>query len=495
MKPTDVVFLRKNKWYSNERAEKFLLILVDTFSLLVAFYLARLYVGEQTPVDPEASFRILPGRENYPHLLAYTLLSAAIITSFWVKGHYTRRKPYAKELREIINVTLPSALLDTALVFFGKWDLLRDTLLINWFLVPVLLTLTRTALKCVLIRAGGWVRPLVIIGWGENALATARAFDGHTLMGFNLVAFLTPAGDSKVELIHKDRSGALTPCIPLGTQPQQLLRYLGNPQVVLALEHGEQKSMQNIVQELARHSKDMQIAPPLRGLPLYGMQADHFFAHDVLLLSVRNNVARRGPKLVKRCFDIVASICLICIGAPLLLWLAARVLASGRPIFYGHERIGRHGKAFPCYKFRTMMPDSDKILADLLAADPSANAEWQRDFKLKNDPRITPVGHFLRKTSLDELPQIWNVLKGDMSLVGPRPIINAELERYGNQVSYYLEARPGITGLWQVSGRNNVSYDTRVHLDAWYVKNWSFFNDIVILFKTVKVLINGDGAY
>lgn len=139
--------------------------------------------------------------------------------------------------------------------------------------------------------------------------------------------------------------------------------------------------------------------------------------------------------------------------------------------------------------------NSQEVLQQLLDSDSKAREEWERDFKLKNDPRITPVGRFIRKTSLDELPQLFNVLKGQMSLVGPRPIISEELPRYDDNVDYYLMAKPGMTGLWQVSGRNDVDYDTRVYFDSWYVKNWSLWNDIAILFKTVKVVLHRDGAY
>jgi undecaprenyl-phosphate galactose phosphotransferase len=150
---------------------------------------------------------------------------------------------------------------------------------------------------------------------------------------------------------------------------------------------------------------------------------------------------------------------------------------------------------FPCYKFRTMHVDAEQQLRDLLASDPAARAEWEREFKLRNDPRITRIGHFLRRTSLDELPQLFNVIRGEMSLVGPRPIIQAELARYGDDVDYFLMVRPGMTGLWQVSGRNDVDYDTRVYLDTWYVKNWSLWYDIAILFKTVRVVFARKGAY
>jgi lipopolysaccharide/colanic/teichoic acid biosynthesis glycosyltransferase len=142
-----------------------------------------------------------------------------------------------------------------------------------------------------------------------------------------------------------------------------------------------------------------------------------------------------------------------------------------------------------------MVPDAKARLDRLLATSSAAREEWERDFKLKDDPRVTPVGNFLRRTSLDELPQLWNVIKGDMSLVGPRPIVEAELERYGDDVVYYYLARPGLTGVWQTSGRNDLDYPTRVYLDVWYLKNWSLWYDLAILLKTCPVLMKKSGAY
>ncbi|HCI4318393.1 TPA: sugar transferase, partial [Klebsiella pneumoniae] len=168
---------------------------------------------------------------------------------------------------------------------------------------------------------------------------------------------------------------------------------------------------------------------------------------------------------------------------------------DGGPAIYGHERVGKNGRKFKCLKFRSMVINSKEVLENLLINDNEAREEWEKTFKLKNDPRITKIGHFLRRTSLDELPQLFNVLKGEMSLVGPRPIITEELQRYNEEVDYYLLSKPGMTGLWQVSGRSDVDYDTRVYLDSWYVKNWSMWNDIAILFKTIAVVLNRDGAY
>ncbi|MBE0963579.1 sugar transferase, partial [Escherichia coli] len=178
-----------------------------------------------------------------------------------------------------------------------------------------------------------------------------------------------------------------------------------------------------------------------------------------------------------------------------LLYIYNKVKKDGGPAIYSHERIGKGGKIFKCLKFRSMVTNSKEVLEDLLSKDIQAKQEWEATFKLKNDPRITKIGHFLRRTSLDELPQLFNVLKGEMSLVGPRPIITAELEKYNDEVAYYLLSKPGMTGLWQVSGRSDVDYETRVYLDTWYVKNWSMWNDIAILFKTIGVVLKKDGAY
>ncbi|AID34089.2 exopolysaccharide biosynthesis protein [Mesorhizobium sp. SEMIA 3007] len=200
--------------------------------------------------------------------------------------------------------------------------------------------------------------------------------------------------------------------------------------------------------------------------------------------------------LIKRSFDIFGSLVGLIALSPLFIMVALLVkFSDGGSIFYGHRRIGRGGRIFPCLKFRTMVPDGDKVLAAYLATNPEANAEWIATRKLKNDPRVTRVGAVLRKLSLDELPQIINILQGDMSLVGPRPVVRDELEIYGSAAVYYLKSRPGLTGLWQVSGRNDVSYDSRVAFDRHYVENWSLFGDVRIIIKTVPAVWMSRGSY
>jgi exopolysaccharide production protein ExoY len=197
----------------------------------------------------------------------------------------------------------------------------------------------------------------------------------------------------------------------------------------------------------------------------------------------------------KRVLDVFGAIVLAVVFSPLILAIAILMRREGGSIIYKHRRVGRDGRGFECLKFRTMVPNADQVLRELLERDSAIKAEWLRDHKLRCDPRVTRLGRFLRRTSLDELPQLWNVMRGEMSLVGPRPVVREELLRYGRNVRTYLSAKPGITGLWQVKGRNDTDYRRRVVLDTYYVRNQNLLLDLYILLKTTRVVLGGSGAY
>lgn len=205
------------------------------------------------------------------------------------------------------------------------------------------------------------------------------------------------------------------------------------------------------------------------------------------------HVGRFYPSYGKRIFDFSLAAMLLPILAPviLVLWCLAR--RDGGPGFFGHSRVGKDGKVFKCWKIRTMVPDAQKRLSEFLKSNPEAAKEWEADHKLTNDPRVTRIGGFLRKTSLDELPQIWNVLMGQMSFVGPRPIVRVELMKYGSHRRSLLSMTPGITGLWQVSGRNDVTYAERVAMDLEYMENIAFLSDAKVIFQTGMSVISGTG--
>ena len=236
------------------------------------------------------------------------------------------------------------------------------------------------------------------------------------------------------------------------------------------------------------------VVPDAEGMP--NIRHQMFDCGNLPGILITNTLLLPLPRLVKSLMDYI----LVIIGGVLCLPLIATIvlaikLTSRGPATYAQQRIGKGGRPFWAWKFRTMVVDADQVLQQYLDRDPVLRAEWERDHKLKNDPRVTAVGYWLRKTSLDELPQLWNVLLGEMSLVGPRPIVTAEIPKYGDWFELYEQTTPGITGLWQISGRNNTTYDLRVALDARYVLNWSPWLDLYILARTIKVVLCREGAY
>jgi Undecaprenyl-phosphate galactose phosphotransferase WbaP len=207
---------------------------------------------------------------------------------------------------------------------------------------------------------------------------------------------------------------------------------------------------------------------------------------------------RLDGDFAKRLFDVIFSLSVLILFLPIYLILVLLIaLSSPGPIFYVQERVGKDYKAFGCIKFRTMVENADEILDDIMATSPQLRNEFEDNFKLKQDPRITAIGKFLRLTSLDEFPQFWNVLKGDMSVVGPRPLVPEELPKYGHHMDKVLTIRPGLTGLWQVSGRNDIPYERRVQIDVYYVNCRSFWLDLWVIVKTLGVIIapKNNGAY
>jgi len=209
---------------------------------------------------------------------------------------------------------------------------------------------------------------------------------------------------------------------------------------------------------------------------------------------MRNN---KNIKIFKRLFDIIFSILSLILFLPFILLIILLIKITDRGyVFYTQERIGENGKKFKLIKFRTMYINADQKLKEILKNDSKAKEEWEKTFKLKNDLRITPVGEFLRKTSLDELPQFINVLKGEMSVVGPRPVVEEELIKYyKDKANLYKSVKPGITGYWQVEGRSDTDYDERIKMDEYYINNQSFLLDLKIILKTIQVMFSGKGAY
>jgi undecaprenyl-phosphate galactose phosphotransferase len=275
------------------------------------------------------------------------------------------------------------------------------------------------------------------------------------------------------------------------------VKHLGISTVIIAIPSLSNEKLSALTSDIQKYTKSVLLVPDVKGVALTNTELYHLFLQQLFLLKINNNLKSPYNRFIKRTFDLAVSVLFL----PLLLFVIGILgflikLDSRGPVFYRHTRIGRAGKPFDVYKFRSMYLDSKERLEKILETDSAFRQEWETYFKLRNDPRITRMGNFLRKTSLDELPQIFNVLSGKMSLVGPRPVLKEEIDKYYKEhADYYNLVRPGISGLWQVSGRNDVDYDQRVRLDTWYVLNWSVWLDITILFKTFGAVLRKEGAY
>ena len=464
-----------------------ILALADFFGFVLSLYLS---LGILSVTLTHFEERV-PEEQISGWIALHWLLGVCCICWYGVRlRHYFYRKTFWFELKEILRTLIIFAVIEIAVIAFAKWYFSRYVWLLTWLFALALVPLSRIAAKWVLKKIGLWLRDTWIIGSGKNALDAYNAIQSEKNLGLNIVGFIS---DSEQQGLIKEK---LKNANVLKPEENWLNSIDKRTQFIVAVESNQGDVRNAWLRDfMIKGYRYVSVIPTLRGVPLDSTDMSFIFSHEVMIFRVQQNLAKLSSRILKRTFDIIGSISIIVILSPLLIYISHKVKKDGGPAIYGHERVGKDGKSFKCLKFRSMVVNSKQVLEELLLSNADAKAEWDATFKLKNDPRITKIGQFLRKTSLDELPQLFNVLKGEMSLVGPRPIITAELERYNDEVEYYLLSKPGMTGLWQVSGRSDVDYDTRVYLDAWYVNNWSMWNDIAILFKTITVVLKKDGAY
>ena len=347
----------------------------------------------------------------------------------------------------------------------------------------------RYVIKVCLDKTSMLKTPLLIIGAGKTAELFVQGLEAEKGLGYEIIGFLED-NEVTIERLKK------YPVLGCFDEAEEIIAKTGVQHVVIAAPGTEQQKLIALFYKVQNLVKNVGFIPGFIGIPLGGIEVETFFTQKIMVLNIKNNLMRPLNRFVKTIFDYILTFFGTIAISPILLVIAAWIYKdSPGPVVFKHIRIGKNGKPFPCYKFRSMCVDAKEKLEELLENDPAAREEWERDFKLKNDPRITKSGAFLRKTSLDELPQIFNVLRGEMSLVGPRPIVEAELVKYGELVEDYLSVKPGITGMWQVSGRSDTTYEERVQMDSWYVRNWSVWLDIMLLWRTFKSVIKQKGAY
>mgnify|MGYP002098223203 FL=1 len=404
---------------------------------------------------------------------------------------YNRRMQFWQVIEKIFQASLYAVVAIVIVLYIGQIaaSTSRMFIFLLWLFSFIYLTVFRYLTKKILEKVQLLRIPVLIIGAGKTAELLVKGIINDAGMGYKIIGLLE---DNCV------RNGILKRFPVLGkfADVEAVILKTGVQHVFIAAPGLEQEKLTRLIYKVQPLVKNIGIIPNLVGIPMGGIEVESLFNEKLMLLRLKNNLARSWNRYLKTIFDFALTLVGTVAISPILIFIAIWIyIDSPGPVIFKHTRIGKNGKKFLCYKFRSMCIDAKEKLAELLENDPVAKAEWKRDFKLKNDPRITKSGAFLRRTSLDELPQIFNVLKGEMSLVGPRPVIEEELERYGEYVNDYLMVKPGITGMWQINGRNDTSYAERVCMDSWYVRNWSIWIDNLILWRTLKSVIRCKGAY
>jgi Undecaprenyl-phosphate galactose phosphotransferase WbaP len=391
--------------------------------------------------------------------------------------------------RHVYAVCAAVAMLAVLALGFQIGDLLSRLMLLLTFLGLLFVTpfaqyLTRRELD----RLKLWGRPVIVLGYPTTGAESVDLLQREWGLGYRPVSLfhdhLTPAGeafrasayaDTLAKAIEAGRRGKIDTCI-------------------FAMPYTRREQLADMVRTASDSFQHIVILPNLSGVTNSAVVARDL--SGTLALEVKQNLLNPWAKRLKRALDLFGAVVGGLAISPLLFTIAVLIkLDSPGPALFGHWRLGARDEHFLCWKFRTMHVDAEQILNECLQKRPSLQAEWEKNHKLRDDPRVTRIGRFLRKTSLDELPQLWNIVRGEMSLAGPRPIVDAEVPRYEKDYELYRRIRPGMSGLWQVGGRSEVDYKARVAMDSYYVRNWSVWLDIIILVRTVKTVLFSRGAY
>jgi Undecaprenyl-phosphate galactose phosphotransferase WbaP len=456
-----------------------MLLLADIVAMVAAFVLGGVLAWVTNIHLMKDTFQALLSPITFTQMSIFIGMGTAALLWLDQRGHYRQRSPYWENLGDMLAMVLFGLVVSGFIQFAFKNEFSRLWLGLSWVLFGMLMLTARAVVRRALDKRDAWHIPVLLVGDGPTAEAARSAIMGEREMGYRIVG---QVGAQQVMKLAAPRDW------------QRLLADKGAGYILLALEGGALDDAQDSIAAAVRGRLPYMIVPPWLGLSCSGLSPHSFFTHDVMLLQNTNRLKLPLPRLVKRTFDIAVAGTLLALLSPAFVFIALMVKRDGGPAFYADRRVGQHGRVFNCHKFRSMLMNNEAILQKHLAANPAAAVEWAAYQKLKDDPRITALGRFIRKTSMDELPQLLNVITGDMSLVGPRPIMPGQESFYGGDFTFYTAVRPGITGPWQVSGRNKLTFEQRVRLECWYARNWSLWMDIVILLKTVPTVLGKNSA-
>ena len=424
-------------------------------------------------------------------IYTFIIVPIVFLVTLYLNGSYQIDKPYWDKVKTVFRSVTIGVIVAIVLMYTEHVtnDVSRLFVGFSYIFIMLFITAFRFISHKILNALQILYIPVLLVGAGKTAELVNKSLQRMPVSYYKIIGYVDD--NPKSASIAKEY-----PCLGTFNDVENVIKDTGIQTVLICAPGLESKKLVALINRLQLLVKRVAFVPELFGLPTSNITARGIMEEQAVILRVQNNLARKSNRVMKRIFDIGATVCGGILILPILAIVAILIyIDSPGPIVFGHKRVGQGGKEFPCYKFRSMVPNAQEALEVYLKENPAAREEWERDFKLKDDSRVTRIGKFLRKTSLDELPQLWNVLVGDMSLVGPRPIVRDEIVKYGDYINDFYLVPPGITGVWQVSGRSDTTYEERVLMDSWYVHNWSVWIDIVYLLKTVLAVVKSKGAY
>lgn len=465
----------------------FCLIIIDLLafytSLFIAWALRAEVINTLVPHLPVFS---------YTHYMSFWWIPAIFIFFIFYESLYEKNLPFWDEARYLLKSISLAIITVMAIVTLGKMsDRVSRLVLIGiWISSMFIFPVFRLWGKKLLYKIGIWRERVLILGAGNAGRLVMEGFQREKHMGYDVIGFLDDDEQKKGEIVNGKKVFGSIKHFP------KFIRELGIKTIIISMPSLPPDRLSALTASVQSLAINTMVIPDLKGVALLNTELFHLFYEEIFLINIRNNMKSITSRFVKRLFDLSVSIISLPLLLPLIGIIAVIIkIETPGPAIYAHERISKNGTTFRCYKFRTMRQDAEEKLKEMLESSEILRNEWEKTWKLKEDPRITKIGRFLRKTSLDEFPQIINVITGKMSLVGPRPYLLREKDEISENIHVICSAKPGITGLWQVSGRNNTNYEYRIKLDTWYVMNWSLWLDIAILFRTIKVVVRMEGAY
>ncbi len=460
----------------------FLIIVIFDF---IAFAIS-LYLAHQTRIFLNV-FDIVQYKKPFSYYYEYFFVFFIIFFLFYYEGVYTKRYDIWEDMKKIFNSLAIIVVVVLSLVSITKSSLLFSRLVIFlfWFYSLFVFPLFHVLSKKLLYRLNLWQKNVIACGTSNETLEFSKSLENQFYLGYKIYAFFDRKSHQKQFCGKK----VIRSILELNTESKK--HDIDTIFVITSSKTDiDLTSLQTIF-------KNVIVIPDLEGLSIFNTKINFYFSQKLLFIQTKNNLDSILNRMLKRLFDLILVVIALPFFLIALIFISIAIKATSKgPIFFKHERVGKNGQIIKIYKFRSMYVDAQERLKVLLENDEALKQEWNQYFKLKNDPRITKVGHFLRNTSLDELPQIINIIKNEMSFVGPRPVVQEEVEKYYKEYAkFYYMVNPGLTGLWQVSGRNDTTYDFRVKMDSWYVTNWSLWLDIIIIVKTIAVVIRKEGVY